>query len=211
MEERAEELLHRWEAAGLLSREQADSIRLYEAGYPRRVPGGAGQSQTPPRAAPERPRRRAGSRGQDQSASPGRNGGRAASSLPLGGLPAPRIDARLLGLVLGTLAALGVLGAALSFVTDLFVAPNRLISQDLEESLHFAASAIALIGSLWIYNGRLAGRGLVLLSLAINIGATVLLSSAKLLDVSTVLPLLVWVGLFYLTAAARLTAPRDQG
>src|SRR5258708_5782563 len=75
-------------------------------------------------------------------------------------------DARVVGAVLGTLAALGLMGAALTFVVDLFVAPWRVYTSDVEESLHLMASVIGLAGAVQLSRYRL--RTIVLARLALN-------------------------------------------
>jgi hypothetical protein len=106
-----------------------------------------------------------------------------------------------LALVLGVLAALGLLGATLSFTVDLFVAPWRLFSADAEESLHLVASVIGLAGAfqLWRY-GR---RGLVLFGLGLNAAATIAWSWASLGRVETLVPMATWLLLAGLTVLRR--------
>ena len=118
-----------------------------------------------------------------------------------------RLNGRRLAIVLAALAVLGLVGAAVGFVTDVFVAPGRLLTADGEESIHFGASLIALVGALWMYQGREAGRRLVLLSLALNILATLFLSFRRLGDPATIAVLIAWAALCYLTLAARLPTP----
>jgi hypothetical protein len=103
--------------------------------------------------------------------------------------------------VLGVLAALGLLGATLSFTVDLFVAPWRLFTADVEESLHLVASVIGLAGAFQL--GRYGRRGLVLLGLALNMAATLALSRPSLGQLETLVPMLTWLVLAVLTLLRR--------
>src|SRR5438067_1586237 len=96
------------------------------------------------------------------------------------------VDARGLSLVLGVLAGLGLLGATLSFVVDLFVAPYRIFTADAEESLHLAASLIGLAGAFELHRGGRQGKPWVVASLAINVVATLIFSRAVLLLPETI-------------------------
>ena len=111
------------------------------------------------------------------------------------------LDARVLGTILGMLAALGLLGAALSFVVDLFVAPWRLLTADAEESLHLLASVLGLAGAIQL--SRYGVRFLVLGGLGINVLATLAFSLGTLGRLETMVPLLTWLGLAALTLLAR--------
>ena len=117
------------------------------------------------------------------------------------------MDARTLALVLGVLAGLGLLGATLSFVVDLFVAPQRIFTADAEESLHLAASFIGLAGAFELHRGTRQGKPFVLISLAINVLATLAFSRASLLVLETLVPLLTWLTLAVLTALSRRPEP----
>src|SRR2546430_13584219 len=97
-----------------------------------------------------------------------------------------RVDARTLSLVLGVLAALGLLGATLSFVVDLFVAPWRIYSADAEESLHLLASAIGLTAAFRLARGAHRARHLVLAGLALNAVATLVFGASTLPRVETI-------------------------
>jgi hypothetical protein len=128
--------------------------------------------------------------------------------------PAPRpswtrwlLDARVTAAVLGTLAALGLMGATLSFTVDLFVAPWRILSSDAEESLHLAASLVGLAGAFQLSRGATRGRLVVLAGLALNVAATLALSRRLLDRPEVIVPLLTWVALAAWTIACR----RDSG
>lgn len=118
-----------------------------------------------------------------------------------------RPDTRALAMVLGILAALGLLGATLSFAVDLFVAPWRLLTADVEESLHLIASAIGLGGALELYRRERSGRPLVLVSLAVNVVATLIFSRGTLGRLETFVPILVWVLLAGTVLLVRDPAP----
>ena len=117
------------------------------------------------------------------------------------------LEARTVAIALGVLAALGLVGATLSFVVDLFVAPWRLYSADAEESLHLLASAIGLAGAFQLARGAHQAKHVVLAGLALNVLATLLLSRATLPRVETVAPLLTWLVLAVLTVLARVRYP----
>jgi hypothetical protein len=117
------------------------------------------------------------------------------------------LDARFVAVLLGALAALGLVGATLSFVVDLFVAPWRLYTSDLEESLHLLASVIGLAGAFRLARGAHQAKRVILVGLALNAGATLLFSRATLGRPETVLPLMTWLGLAVLTVAARVRYP----
>ena len=107
----------------------------------------------------------------------------------------------MLAIVLGVLAALGLVGATLSFTVDLFVAPWRLFTADAEESLHLLASVIGLAGAFQLWrDGR---RSLVLLGLALNVAATLAWSRSSLGRLETLVPMLTWLLLAALTAFRR--------
>lgn len=117
------------------------------------------------------------------------------------------LDAHFVAVLLGTLAALGLIGATLSFVVDLFVAPWRLYTSDLEESLHLLASVIGLAGAFRLARGAHQAKHTVLIGLALNVAATLLLGRATLTRPETLLPLATWLGLAALTVAARVRYP----
>jgi hypothetical protein len=127
--------------------------------------------------------------------------------------PGPRLsfrwalDAHFVAVLLGTLAALGLIGATLSFIVDLFVAPWRLYTSDLEESLHLLASVIGLAGAFRLARGAHQAKHTILIGLGLNMAATLLLGRATLTRPETVLPLVTWVGLAALTVAARVRYP----
>jgi hypothetical protein len=114
------------------------------------------------------------------------------------------LDAHFVAVLLGTLAALGLIGATLSFVVDLFVAPWRLITSDLEESLHLLASVIGLAGAFRLGRGAHQARHVILIGLALNVAATFVLGRATLARPETIVPLATWLGLAALTVAARI-------
>jgi hypothetical protein len=145
---------------------------------------------------------------QDDQAAPRPGIRRRASARPV---PAPgrwlrrALDARVVAIVLGVLAVLGLLGAALSFVVDLFVAPWRLLTADGEESLHLLASVLGLAGAIQL--SRYGARRLVLAGLGLNVLATLAFSLAVLGRLETLVPLLTWLGLAALTLLARPPQP----
>src|SRR5215831_13696320 len=117
------------------------------------------------------------------------------------------LDAHSVAVLLGTLAALGLVGATLSFVVDLFVAPWRLYTSDLEESLHLLASVIGLAGAFRLGRGAHQAKQVILVGLALNVGATLAFGRSTVLRPESVLPLVTWVGLAALTVAARVRYP----
>jgi hypothetical protein len=117
----------------------------------------------------------------------------------------PRVNARLLALVLGTLATLGLLGATLSFAVDVLIAPWRLLTADVEESLHLLASVVGIVGAFELWRGTPYAKVVVLVGLGLNVGATLAFSADQLLHPSTWIPLLTWVALAVLTIRARRT------
>src|SRR5262245_46434876 len=112
-------------------------------------------------------------------------------------------DARVVATVLGILAGLGLVGATLSFTVDLFVAPWRIFTLDVEESLHLLASLIGLVGAFQLYRGARRGRPVVLAGLALNAAATPVFSSRTLGSPDTLVPMLTWLALAGLTVACR--------
>jgi hypothetical protein len=117
------------------------------------------------------------------------------------------LDAHFVAVLLGTLAALGLVGATLSFVVDLFVAPWRLYTSDLEESLHLLASVIGLAGAFRLAHGAHQAKQVVLMGLALNVAATLVLGRSTAFRPESVLPLVTWVALAALTVAARVRYP----
>jgi hypothetical protein len=117
------------------------------------------------------------------------------------------LEARFVTVLLGILAALGLIGATLGFVVDLFVAPWRLYTSDLEASLHLLASVIGLAGAFRLGRGAHQAKQVILVGLAINVAATLLFSRSTLLHLETVVPMLTWLGLAALTVAARVRYP----
>src|SRR5947209_11692472 len=85
------------------------------------------------------------------------------------------LDAHFVAVLLGTLAALGLIGATLSVIVDLFVAPCRLYTSDLEESLHLLASVIGLAGAFRLARGAHQAKHTILVGLGLNVAATLLL------------------------------------
>jgi len=120
------------------------------------------------------------------------------------------LDGRLLAVVLGVLAALGLVGAALSFVVDLFVAPWRILTVDVEESLHLVASAIGLAGAFQLSRGVRRARVVILAGLALNVMATLLFSGPNLGRPETITPLLTWLALAVLTVLSRRADPSAE-
>jgi hypothetical protein len=114
------------------------------------------------------------------------------------------LDAHFVAVLLGALAALGTIGATLSFVVDLFVAPWLLVTSDLEESLHLLASVIGLAGAFRLARGAHQAKHVILLGLALNVAATAVLGRATLTRPETIVPLATWFGLAALTVAARV-------
>ncbi|HYW27946.1 MAG TPA: hypothetical protein VE953_27490 [Terriglobales bacterium] len=112
-----------------------------------------------------------------------------------------------MAILLGTLAALGLIGATLSFVVDLFVAPWRLYTSDLEESLHLLASVIGLVGAFRLARGAHQARQVILVGLTLNTAATLAFGRSTLARPETLLPLATWVVLAALTVAARVRYP----
>jgi hypothetical protein len=121
------------------------------------------------------------------------------------------LDAHFVAVLLGTLAALGLIGATLSFVVDLFVAPWRLITSDLEESLHLLASVIGLAGAFRLARGTHQAKHVILIGLALNVAATLVLGRATITRPETIVPLATWFGLAGLTVASRIRYGADQG
>lgn len=117
--------------------------------------------------------------------------------------PPVSINARGLGLLLAALAFLALLGSAFTFLTDLFLAPGRLLWTDLENSIHLAASVVGLVGGYRMYLGVAGGGRLVQVSLGVNVLATLVFSFSRLLHFETVLALVIWVSLYYLTRMSR--------
>lgn len=114
------------------------------------------------------------------------------------------LEGRTVAIVLGVLAALGLVGATLTFVVDLFVAPWRVYGADVEESLHLLASAIGLAAAFQLSRGAHRAKLLVLAGLALNVGATLAFSRGSLGRFEVIVPLLTWLGLAALTVAARV-------
>ena len=117
------------------------------------------------------------------------------------------LEARTVAIALGVLAALGLVGATLSFVVDLFVAPWRLYGTDVEESLHLLASAIGLAAAFQLSRGAHHAKLHVLAGLGLNVAATLAFSPASLPRPETIVPLLTWLGLAALTVLARVRYP----
>jgi hypothetical protein len=113
-------------------------------------------------------------------------------------------DAHVAATVLGVLAGLGLIGATLSFTVDLFVAPWRIFTADVEESLHLVASLIGLAGAFQLYRGASRGRLVVLLGLALNVAATFAFSRSTLGSPDTLVPMLTWLALAAWTVVCRL-------
>lgn len=117
------------------------------------------------------------------------------------------LDAHFVAVLLGTLAALGLVGATLSFVVDLFVAPWRLYTSDLEESLHLLASVIGLVGAFRLARSAHQAKQVILVGLTLNVAATLLFGRATAARPESVLPLATWAALAALTVAARVRYP----
>ena len=110
-----------------------------------------------------------------------------------------QVDTRVLAAVLGVLAVLGLIGAALSFVVDVFVAPWRLYTADGEESLHLVAGAIGLAGAFQLSRGASRARVVVLAGLGLNVLATLVFGITTLGRLETLAPLVLWLVLAVLT------------
>lgn len=116
-------------------------------------------------------------------------------------------QARVVAITLGVLAALGLTLATLAFVVDLFVAPWRLYTSDLELSLHLLASVIGLAGAFRLSRGAHRARLVVLVGLALNVAATFVFSRDTVGRPETIVPLLTWFGLGAATVTARISYP----
>jgi hypothetical protein len=117
-------------------------------------------------------------------------------------------DAHVAATVLGVLAGLGLIGATLSFTVDLFIAPWRIFTADVEESLHLVASLVGLAGAFQLYRGASRGRVVVLLGLALNVAATLVFSRNTLASPDTLAPMLTWLTLAVWTVVCRLPGPQ---
>ena len=185
-----EEQLSRWRGAGLLTPSQADAIREYEKLREPEVPA----AQAAPAPAPAEI-----SRDITPKSAPART--HVPGYLPSRRLPA--IDARLLGGLLAALALLAMVGAVFALATDVVVAPTHHWTTDLEDIAHAVAAALGLTGGLRMAGGRPDGRRLVLISLGLNLAATLILSAAHLAEATTFLPVLAWLVLAALTWYSR--------
>ena len=101
------------------------------------------------------------------------------------------------------LALLALVGAMFALATDVVVAPSHRWSADIEDVAHTVAAALGLTGGLRMAGGRRDGRQLVLVSLALNLLATVLFSAPHLLEAMTLVPVLAWLLLGWLTWSSR--------
>jgi len=120
------------------------------------------------------------------------------------------LDAHVVATVLGVLAGLGLMGATLSFTVDLFVAPWRIFTSDVEESLHLVASLVGLAGAFQLYRGARRGRPVVLAGLALNAAATYYLSGRTLGSPDTLVPMLTWLALAVWTVLSRRPPPAAE-
>jgi hypothetical protein len=190
-----EERLARWRRAGLITGSQADSIRAYERARPR----AEGPGRPPPPPPPPPPPRRYAAR-PPQLRPPGDLGDRAGPLLD--GLPFAPLDARLVGLAMALLAAIGFLAGVFRVTLDLLVAPTHDLTGDLEDLLHLGASVLGAVGGFQMAMGSAAGRRLVLASLGINLGATLVLSLKRLAEAGTLIEIGLWVALALLVATS---------
>jgi len=193
-----EEQLRRWRGAGLLTPSQAEAIKSYEALRGDVGDGGRGAepAQSSPRPPPTPP----------LAEGPPHRVGRSFSL--------PEIDARVLGGLLAALALLAMVGAVFALATDMVVAPSQRWAATIEDVAHAVAAALGLTGGLRMAGGRHDGRRLVLVSLGLNLAATLLFSAAHLLEAMTLLPVLAWLALGWLTWSSRfrprVVATRSQ-
>ncbi|HEX6349720.1 MAG TPA: hypothetical protein VF160_10070, partial [Candidatus Dormibacteraeota bacterium] len=202
--------LSRWRGAGLLTPSQAEAIREYE-----KLRGGAGPAPAaaaapapaaaapppvpPPHSPPPPPPASQISRDISPKLAP------APTHIP-GYLPTrrfPAVDGRVLGAILVALALLAMIGAVFALATDVVVAPSHRWATDFEDIAHAVAAALGLTGGLRMAGGRPDGRRLVLVSLGLNLAATVLFSAAHLAEATTFLPVLAWLVLAALTWYSR--------
>ncbi len=199
MPDQLEEQLSRWRGAGLLTPSQAEAIRSYE--------GLRGEKSSPlvGEVAGE-----AGRRGREEPAAepqphpdPPRPARKVPFSLSAPTFPRSGLDARTLGAILAALALLAMIGAVFALATDLVVAPAHRWATDVEDLLHAAAAALGLTGGLRMAGGRHDGRRVVLVSLGLNLAATIAFSAQHLLEWTTLGPALSWVLLAWLTWNAR--------
>ena len=86
---------------------------------------------------------------------------------------------------------------------DLFVAPWRILTADVEESLHLVASLIGLAGAFQLHRGARRGRPVVLAGLALNVAATLAFSRRSLGRPEVVVPMLAWLALAVWTVVCR--------
>jgi hypothetical protein len=117
------------------------------------------------------------------------------------------IDARTLGAILAALALLAMIGAVFALATDVVVAPSHRWATAVEDLLHAAAAGLGLTGGFRMAGDRRDGRRRVLVSLALNLAATVVFSAQHLLEWTTLGPVLVWLVLAGLTRNARFRDP----
>jgi len=176
-----EEQLSRWRGAGLLTPSQADSIREYEKLRGEEPAPAPAPPPPPPSNLPSPP----------PSNLPPPRGGRQGGGVA--------IDGRLLGGILAALALLAMVGAVFALATDVVVAPTHRWVTDFEDVIHAVAATLGLVGGLRMAGGSAAGRRPVLVSLGLNLAATVLFSTSHLLEATTLLPALVWSTLAALT------------
>lgn len=197
-----ERRLARWRDVGLITGSQADAIRAYERSRPRRPqPPPEPPRPEPPRPAPPAP---PPSEARTVRSAPNPFAPLVAEQAePLvSGLPvAP--DGRLVGVFMLLLAAVGIVIGIFSVTLDILVAPTHNVPGDVEDVLHLAASLLGALGGYQMATGRPAGRRLVLLSLGINVVATLVLSLGHLAQGGPIFDVALWLVLATIVAAAR--------
>jgi len=112
-----------------------------------------------------------------------------------------------MGVVLVLLAVFSVAGNLLGVMTDVFIAPWRLLGADVEDLLHVGAALLGIVGGLVMYRGQPAGRQLAVAGLLLNILVTIGFSASRLADPLVDLALAVWALLIALTLHSRRVLP----
>ena len=110
-----------------------------------------------------------------------------------------RPDVRFMGVALTVLAVLSVAGNLLGVMTDVFIAPWRLVGADFEDLAHVGGALLGITGGLMMYRGWVSGRAPAVAGLLINVVATLAYAGGRLADPLVYLALAVWGGLIALT------------
>lgn len=115
-------------------------------------------------------------------------------------------DLRYVGMGVVVIAVLGGAGSLIGITTDIFIAPWRLLGADAGDLIHVVAALVCVVGAAAMYNGYAAGKPWAMAGLALNAGASVVFPGGSYQDPLVLVAIVFWLALLGVTARSRMPA-----